>query len=82
MFTMPLLANVGGNVEGRVDDWNAYDKNGKQVDQANDRNWRTADTVRFMIRGIADVIYCRDCCNNVNPRSRLARQGCTGRPRQ
>lgn len=54
-FTMPLLASVGGNVEGRVDDWNAYDKNGNQVNQANDPNWRTADSVRFMITGIADV---------------------------
>lgn len=54
-FTMPLLAKVGGTVSGKIDDWQAYDKAGKPIDNSKDRKWATAASVGFTITGIADV---------------------------
>ena len=53
-FTMALLAN-SGTVEGRIDDWGAFDKNGKAVNGAADPQWSTAESVAFTVTGIADV---------------------------
>jgi hypothetical protein len=54
-FSMPLLASIGGTVQGRIDDWNAYDKNGQPINETADPKWATADSVRFTVTGIADV---------------------------
>jgi hypothetical protein len=54
-FTMPLLAGQGGTVEGRIDDWSAFDANGKPVDGASDPQWKSADSVALTVTGIADV---------------------------
>jgi hypothetical protein len=51
-FTMPLLQKIGGTVEGRIDDWNAYDKAGNPV---KDSAWKDAESVGFIVTGIADV---------------------------
>lgn len=54
-FTMPLLAKVGGVLQGRIDGWSAYDRTGSVVDAQKDPNWSTAESVSFLITGIADV---------------------------
>lgn len=53
--TMPLLAAIGGSVDGRIDDWGAFDKSGKPVAATADPHWKTADAVGFLITGVADV---------------------------
>jgi hypothetical protein len=53
-FTMPLVEAAGGTVEGKIDDWGAFDKAGNPV-ASSDTNWKTADSVAFLITGIADV---------------------------
>lgn len=65
-FTMPLLSSIGGTVEGRVDDWTAYDKNGHPV-AGSDTAWRTADSVGFTITGIADVTIPASAITTVIP---------------
>jgi hypothetical protein len=52
---MPLLSKIGGNVTGRIDDWQAFDKNGKPIKSTTDPKWKTADAVGFTVTGIADV---------------------------
>jgi hypothetical protein len=53
-FTMPLVEAAGGTVEGRIDDFGAFDKAGNPV-ASTDAQWKTADSVAFLITGIADV---------------------------
>jgi hypothetical protein len=54
-FSMPLLASVGGTVDGRIDDWGGFDKGGAPVDGTADPSWSTVDSVGFVITGVADV---------------------------
>jgi hypothetical protein len=54
-FSMPLLSKIGGKVDGRIDNWTAYDKAGKAVNNAADPHWKTATAVGFAVTGIADV---------------------------
>lgn len=66
-FTMPLLASVGGTVQGRIDDWTPFDKAGKAVDLTADPHWATADTVAFTVTGIADVTIPESAIAGVIP---------------
>jgi hypothetical protein len=66
-FSMPLLAKIGGTVEGRIDDWQAYDRNGKAVDGRKDPKWKTADAVGFTITGVADVTVSAKAISSIIP---------------
>jgi hypothetical protein len=66
-FSMPLLSSVGGTVDGRIDDWTAFDKGGKAVDDASDPHWKTATTVGFTVTGIADVTITAGTIASVVP---------------
>jgi hypothetical protein len=54
-FSMPLLASIGGTVEGRIDDFGAFDRAGKPLGAGADPHWKTADAIGFMITGVADA---------------------------
>lgn len=64
---MPLLAKIGGTVVGRIDDWQAYDKNGKAADARKDPKWKTADAVGFTVTAVADVTASAKAIGSIIP---------------
>jgi len=72
-FSMPLIAQVGGSVDGRIDDWGAFDAAGKPVDTAADPKWSTATSIGFTVTGIADVTIASNVIGALVPLGWLAK---------
>lgn len=51
-FSIPLLAQIGGQVDGRIDNWRGLDQNGAQV---NAPGWPGVASVGFTVTALAKV---------------------------
>jgi len=72
-FSMPLIAQIGGSVNGRIDDWTAFDAGGKPVDADKDPKWSTATSIGFTVTGIADVTIASNVISTIIPLGWLAK---------